>query len=81
MKKRVARRVSSNARSGQMLGSASDDPMMVMDSPSTANGANGSERTRGNQSADLLTHRLERIELLSDHRDWQRRSNRKASHH
>ena len=65
----AARRVSSKARSGQMPGSASGDPMMVMDSPSTADGANGSERTRGNQSVDLLTHRLERIELLNDHRD------------
>ena len=31
----AARRVSSKARSGQMLGSASGDPMVVMDSPST----------------------------------------------
>ena len=61
--------VSSKARSGRVPGSASGDPMMVMDSPSTADGANGSERTRGNQSVDLLTHRLERIELLNDHRD------------
>ena len=29
--------------------------MMVMDSPSIADGANGSERTRGNQSVDSLT--------------------------
>ena len=65
----AARRVSSKARSGQMPGSASSDPMMVMDSPSTADGANGSERTRVNQSVDSVTHRLERIELLSDHRD------------
>ena len=43
--------------------------MMVMDSPSTADGANGSERTRGNQSVDSLTHLLERLELLNDHRD------------
>ena len=43
--------------------------MMVTDSPSTANGATGSERTRGNQSVGLLTHRLERIELLNDQRD------------
>ena len=49
--------------------SASGDPMMVMDSPSTAGGADGSERTRRNQSADSLTHCLERIELLNDHRD------------
>ena len=28
-----------------------------------------SERTRGNQSVDSLAHRLERIELLNDHRD------------
>ena len=42
----AARRVSSKARSGQMPGSASGDPMMVTDSPSTANGATGSERTR-----------------------------------
>ena len=42
--------------------------MMVMDSPST-DGAIGSERTRWNQSVDLLTHRLERIEPLNDHRD------------
>ena len=65
----AARRVSSKARSGQMPGSASGDPMLVMDSPSTANGATDSERTPGNQSVDSLTHRLERIELLNDHRD------------
>ena len=65
----AARRVSSKARSGQMPGSASGDPMMVTDPPSTANGATGSERTQGNQSVDSLAHRLERIELLSDHRD------------
>ena len=52
-----------------MPGSASGDPMMVTDSSSTANGATGSQRTRGNQSVDSLTHRLERIELLNDHRD------------
>ena len=62
-------RVSSKARSGQMPGSASGDPMVVMDSPSTADGATGSERTRRNQSVDSLTHRLEHIELLNDHRD------------
>ena len=65
----AARRVSSKARSGQMPGSASADPMMVTDSPSTANGATGSERTRGNQAVDSLAHRLERIELLNDHQD------------
>ena len=65
----AARRVLSKTRSGQMPGSASGDPMMAMDSPSTADGANGSERTRGNQSVDLLTHRLGRIEQLNDHRD------------
>ena len=65
----AALRVSSKARSRQTPGSASGDPMMVMDSPSTADGATGFERARGNQSVDLLTHRLERIELLSDHRD------------
>ena len=65
----AARRVSSKARSGQMLGSASGDQMMVTDSPSTANLASGSERTRENQSVDSLAHRLERIELLNDHRD------------
>ena len=65
----AARRVSSKARCGQVPGSASGDPMMVMDSPSTADGANGSERTQVNQSEDLLTDRLERIELLNDHRD------------
>ena len=64
----AARRVSSKARSGQMPGSASGDPMMVT-SPSAANGATGSERTRGNQSVDSLAHRLKRIELLNDHRD------------
>ena len=42
---------------------------MVTDSPSTANGTTGSERTRGNQSVDSLAHRLERIELLNDRRD------------
>ena len=57
----AARRVSSKARSGQMLGSASGDPMLVMDSPSTSR---WSERLR-----DSLTHRLERVELLNDHRD------------
>ena len=62
----AARRVSSKARSGQMPGSAPGDPMMVTDSPSTANGATGSERTRGNQSIDSLAHRLERIELPND---------------
>ena len=65
----AARRVSSKARSGQMPRSASVDPTMVVDSPRTADGANGPERTRENQSADFLTHRLERIELLNDHRD------------
>ena len=65
----AARRVSSKARSGQMPESASGDPMMVVDSPSTAIGATASERTRRNQSVDSLTHRLERIELLNDHRD------------
>ena len=64
-----SRRVSSKARSGHMPGSASGDPILSMDSPGTADGANGSERTRRNQSVDLLTHRLERIELLNDHRD------------
>ena len=53
-----------------MPGSAGD-PTMVMDSPSTAGGATGSERTRDNQSVDSLTHRLERIELLNDHRAFQ----------
>ena len=65
----AARRVSSKARSRQMPGSAPGDPMMVMDSQSTADGANGSEGTRENQSVDSLTHRLERIELVNDHRD------------
>ena len=54
---------------GHMPGSASGDPMMVMDFPSTANGVSGSERTRRNQSVDSLTHRLEGVELLNDHRD------------
>ena len=43
--------------------------MMVMDSQSTADGANGHEKTRVNQSVESLTHRLERLELLNDHRD------------
>ena len=53
----AGRRVSSKTRSGHMPGSASGDPMMVTDSQSTADGATGSERTRGNQSVDSLTHR------------------------
>ena len=53
----VARRVSSKARSGQMPGSVCGDPMMVMDSPSIADGAN------------LTDTCLERIELLNDHLD------------
>ena len=65
----AARRMSSKARTGQMPGSASGDPMEVVDSQSTADGTNGSERTRGNQSVDSLTHRLERLELLNNHRD------------
>ena len=65
----AARRVSSKARSGQMRGSASGDSMMVVDSPSAADGATGTERTQENHSVDSLTQRLERIELLNDHRD------------
>ena len=64
-----ARRVTLKVRSGPKHGNASGDlPTMTVDSPSAADGATGSERTRENQSVDLLTHRLERIELLNDHR-------------
>ena len=56
----AARRVSSKARSGQMPGSASGDPMMVMDSPSSADGATGSERTRVNRISRLTDTTSER---------------------
>ena len=66
----AARRVSSKARSGQRPGSSSGDPrMMAAESLSTTDGMHGSERTLGSQPVESLSHRLERIELLNDHRD------------
>ena len=66
----AARRVSSKARSGQMPGSVSGDPMMVTDSPSTANGATGSEKTR--ESISRLTDTSSRTPRTSE------RSSRRA---
>ena len=43
--------------------------MMAAVSQSTADGMHGSERTLGSQPVESLSHRLERIELLNDHRD------------
>ena len=43
--------------------------MMAAESQSTADGMHGSERTRESQPVESLSHRLERIELLNDHRD------------
>ena len=55
---------------GQRPGSSSGDPrMMAAVSQSTADGMHGSERTLGSQPVESLSHRLERIELLNDHRD------------
>ena len=55
---------------GPKHGIASGDlPTMAVESQGTADGASGSERTRRSQSVDSLTHRLERIGLLNDHRD------------
>ena len=66
----AARRVSSKTRSGRRPGSSSGDPrMMAAVSQNTADGMHGSERTLGSQPVESLSHRLERIELLNDHRD------------
>ena len=66
----AARRVSLKTRSGQRPGSSSGDPrMMAAVSQRTADGMHGSERTLGSQPVESLSHRLERIELLNDHRD------------
>ena len=66
----AARRVSSKARSGRRPGSSSGDPQTTAAvSQSTADGMHGSERTLGSQPVESLSHRLERIELLNDHRD------------
>ena len=55
---------------GQRPGSSSGDPrMMAAISQSTADGMHGSERTLESQPVESLSHRLERIELLNDHRD------------
>ena len=60
----------SDVRSGPKHGNASGDlPTMAVESQGTADGASGSGRPRENQSVASLAHRLERIELLNDHRD------------
>ena len=43
--------------------------MVAAVSQSTADGMHGSERTLGSQPVESLSHRLERVELLNDHRD------------
>ena len=66
----AARRVLSKTRKGQRPGSSSGDPqMMAAESQSTADGMHGSEKMWGSQPVESLSHRLERIELLNDHRD------------
>ena len=42
---------------------------MAAESTGFADGAHGSDGISGNQPVDSLTHRLERLELMNDHRD------------
>ena len=66
----AARRVLSKARKGQRPGSSSGDfQMMAAESQNTADGIHGSEKIWRSQPVESLSHRLERIELLNDHRD------------
>ena len=66
----AARRVLSKTRNGRRPGSSSGDPrMMATVSQRAADGMHDSERTLGSQPVESLSHRLERIELLNDHRD------------
>ena len=66
----AARRVLSKTTKWQRPGSSSGDPqMMGVESQSIADGMHGSENRWESQTSGSMSHRLERIELLNDHRD------------